>query len=40
MEDSMEDNELETNEQLADDDQPSERCSGGKADYVKGTIVA
>ena len=35
----MEDNELETNEQLADDNQPSERRSGGTADYVKGTIV-
>ena len=38
MENSLEDNELETNEQLADDDQPSERRSGGTADYVKGTI--
>ena len=39
MEDSVEDNELETNEQLADDNQPSESRSDGTADHVKGTIV-
>ena len=39
MEDSVEDNKLETKEQLTDDDQPSERRSDGTVDYVKGTIM-